>query len=198
MDAVRRSILSAVDTEMRATRREVMRFAGLTGVGAMLVGLGGQLREARAQGYGEASAGDLKILNVALGLEHEAIAAYQAGAESSLLQKAVLDVAVLFQTQHKQHRDALMATIKKAGGMPVEPRRVADYGWPALATQKDVLVFAARLEAGAASAYLGALKAIQNKDYLTAAASIMGNETQHLAILRQALGENPVPSSFIS
>ena len=198
MDADRRSILSVVDTEMHATRREIMRFAGLTGVGAMLLGLGVQIREARAQGYGDAAAGDLKILNVALGLEHEAISAYQAGAESGLLQKQVLDVAVLCQSQHKQHRDALMATIKKAGGTPVEPRKAAEYGWPQLGSQKDVLVFAARLEAGAASAYLGALKAIQNKEYLTAAASIMGNETQHLSLLRQALGENPVPSSFVS
>ena len=31
--------------------------------------------EARAQAYGDSAAGDLKILNVALGLEHEAIAA---------------------------------------------------------------------------------------------------------------------------
>lgn len=198
MDAERRSILSAVDTEMRATRREVMRFAGLTGVGAVLVGLGLDIREARAQAYGDTAAGDLKILNVALGLEHEAIAAYQAGAESGLLQKPVLEVAVLFQTQHKQHRDALTATIKRAGGTAVEPRKTSDYGWPQLASQKDVLVFAARLEAGAASAYLGALKAIQNKEYLTAAASIMGNETQHLALLRQTLGDNPVPTSFIS
>jgi demethoxyubiquinone hydroxylase (CLK1/Coq7/Cat5 family) len=58
-------------------------------------------------------------------------------------------------------------------------------------------MFAAKLEAGAASAYLGALRAIENKEYLTAAASIMGNETQHLALLRQALKENPVPVAFI-
>jgi rubrerythrin len=198
MDGQRRSIVAVVDAEMRATRREIMRFAGLAGVGTMLIGLGAQIREARAQSYGDVSAGDLKILTVALGLEHEAIAAYQAGAESGLLQKQVLDVAVLFQAQHKQHRDALMATIKKAAGTPVEPRKASDYGWPPLANQKDVLMFAAKLEAGAASAYLGALKALENKDYLTAAAAIMGNETQHLALLRQVLGENPVPSAFIS
>ncbi|MCI0547453.1 MAG: ferritin-like domain-containing protein [Candidatus Rokubacteria bacterium] len=198
MDAERRAIFSVVDTEIAATRREVLRFAGLSGVGALLLTLGGQIREARAQSGGDAHAGDLKILNVALGLEHEAIAAYQAGAESGLLQKAVLDVAVLFQSQHIQHRDAITATVKKAGGMPVEPKKMSEYAWPRLASQKDVLMFAATLEAGAASAYLGALKAIQNKDYLTAAASIMGNETQHLSLLRQALAENPVPSAFIS
>lgn len=104
---------------------------------------------------------------------------------------------MLFQSQHKAHRDALSATIKRAGGTPVEPKKMSDYAWPRLASQTDVLTFAAKLEAGAASAYLGALRAIENKEYLTAAASIMGNETQHLALLRQVLKENPVPVAFI-
>ena len=196
MDADRRSILSAVDHEMGLTRREIVAFSGLAGVGALLTTIGLQIGEARAQSAGYAE-GDLKILNVALGLEHEAIAAYQAGAESKLLDKPVLDVAVLFQSQHKAHRDALAAAIKRAGGTPVEPKKMSEYSWPRLASQTDVLMFAAKLEAGAASAYLGALRAIENKEYLTAAASIMGNETQHLALLRQVLKENPVPAPFI-
>jgi rubrerythrin len=196
MDADRRSILSAVDHEMGLTRREIVAFSGLAGVGALLATIGTQIGEARAQSPGYAE-GDLKILNVALGLEHEAIAAYQAGAESKLLDKPILEVAVLFQSQHKAHRDALAATIKRAGGSPVDAKKVPDYAWPRLASQTDVLMFAAKLEAGAASAYLGALRAIENKEYLTAAASIMGNETQHLALLRQVLKENPVPSPFI-
>ena len=55
-------------------------------------------------------AGDVATLNVALGLEQEAIAAYQLGAESNLLQKPVLEVAVLFQSHHKEHAGALEAT----------------------------------------------------------------------------------------
>src|SRR5262245_43969606 len=183
MDTDRRSILLAADHEMALTRREIVQFSGLAGVGALLATIGVEIGEARAQSAGYAD-GDLKILNVALGLEHEAIAAYQAGAESKLLDKPVLDVAVLFQSQHKAHRDALAAAIKRAGGTPVEPRKMSEYTWPRLASQTDVLMFAAKLEAGAASAYLGALRAIENKEYLTAAASIMGNETQHLALLR--------------
>jgi hypothetical protein len=58
------------------------------------------------------------ILGVALALEHEAIAANQIGAESGLLQSAVLDVAVAFQSHYKAHRDALAATIAKLGGRP--------------------------------------------------------------------------------
>src|SRR5690348_1003240 len=61
-------------------------------------------------------AGDVVTLNVALGLEQEAIAAYQLGAESNLLQKPVLEVAVLFQSHHKEHAGALEATIVKLGG----------------------------------------------------------------------------------
>ena len=194
----RRTILAAVDSEMGATRREIVKIAGVAGLATLFATLGTQIQLARAEAGGHAAAADLNILNVALGLEHEAIAAYQAGAESGLLAKPVLDVAVLFQGQHKQHRDALAATIRKAGAVPVEPKMMKDYAWPKLASQSDVLMFAAKLEAGAASAYLGALKAIQNKDYLTAAAAIMGNEAQHLAVLRHALGESPAPNAFIS
>jgi rubrerythrin len=197
MDTNRRSILSAVDHEMGLTRREIVAFSGLAGVGALLAIIGHSIGEARAQSAGNVAEGDLKILNVALGLEHEAIAAYQAGAESKLLDRPILETAVLFQSQHKAHRDALAATIKRAGGTPVESRKPTDYAWPRLASQTDVLMLAAKLEAGAASAYLGALRAIENKEYLTAAASIMGNETQHLALLRQVLKENPVPTAFI-
>jgi rubrerythrin len=197
MTTDRRTILAAVDSEMGSTRREIVKVAGVAGLATLLATLGGRIREAQAQSYGDSAAADLKILNVALGLEHEAIAAYQAGAESGLLAKPVLDVAVMFQGQHKQHRDVLASTIRKAGATPVEPKKMSDYTWPKLASQGDVLMFAAKLEAGAATAYLGALKSIQNKDYLTAAASIMGNEAQHLTVLRQALGESPVPVAFV-
>jgi rubrerythrin len=61
-----------------------------------------------------------------------------------------------------------------------------------------VLRFAAGLEKGAASAYLGAVPALDNKDLAKAAASILGDEAMHWAVLRNALGENPVPSAFIS
>src|SRR6202007_512097 len=81
---------------------------------------------ARAQSSGSMEA-DVGILNVALTLEHEAINAYQLGAGSGLLQKPVLDVAVLFQSHHKAHRDALIATIQKLGGTPVAERAIGEY-----------------------------------------------------------------------
>jgi hypothetical protein len=50
---------------------------------------------------------DVDILNVALGLEWEGINAYTLGAQSGLLQKPVLDTAVRFQADHKEHADTL-------------------------------------------------------------------------------------------
>ena len=62
----------------------------------------------------------------------------------------------------------------------------------------DVLKFAAQLEQGAVSAYLGAVPLFANRDLSKAAASILGDEAMHWAILRQAIGEVPVPSAFMA
>ena len=84
--------------------------------------------------------------------------------------------------------------------MPLSAMTPADYHYPvsSFKTQADVLRFAASLEKGAVSAYLGAVPAFQNRDLAKAAASILGDEAMHWAILRHALGENPVPEAFVS
>jgi rubrerythrin len=148
----------------------------------------------------EAATSDVDILNSALGAEQEAIAAYQLGAESGLLKKPALDLAVTFQDQHKAHAELLSATVKKLGGMPVTAKSVADYHFPTdkLKSGTDVLRFAASLEKGAVSAYLGAIPLFANRDLAHAAGSILGDEAMHWAVLRQALGEVPVPDAFVS
>ena len=141
---------------------------------------------------------DVRILNTALGAEHEAVAAYQVGAESGLLEKAALDLAVQFQGQHKEHVELLAKTVAKLGGDPVAAK--ATYAFPVekLGTQADVLRFAAGLEKGAVSAYLGAIPILGSGDLARAAASILGDEAMHWAVLRYVLGENPVPHAFVS
>jgi rubrerythrin len=93
---------------------------------------------------------------------------------------------------------ALTKAVKNLGGKPVEA--MAKYNFPTdkLKTQKDVLKFAAELERQAASAYLSVVPSFQNRELAKAAASIMGAETMHWAILRQTLGEPPVPVAFIA
>ena len=156
-------------------------------------------RESLAAGYDEkAMAGDVTILNTALGAEYEAVAAYQVGAESKLLQKPVLNLAVTFQSHHKEHAKVLSDTIKKLGGTPVAAKAKYDFPVGKLKTQADVLRFAAGLEKGAVSAYLGAVPLFENRDLAKAAASILGDEAMHWAVLRNALGEAPVPAPFMS
>lgn len=141
---------------------------------------------------------DVNILNAALGAEQEAIAAYQVGAESGLLQKPVLDLAVQFQGHHKEHADALAGAVKTLGGTAVEPLKTYDFPVDQLKSQADVLAFAASLEKGAVSAYLGAVPVFGDRDLAKVAASILGDEAMHWAVLRGALGENPVPVAFVS
>lgn len=183
-----------------APRRSFLKQAGLVtlalGLASPLVAQAARYRGKQSQSEEE----DAAILNTALALEYQGIAAYQVGAESGLLQKPVLDVAVKFQTQHKAHAGALAEAVMKLGATPVEAKKPSEYGFPVeqLKTQADVLRFAAGLEKGAASAYLGAIPMFHNRDLAKAAASILGDETMHWAVLLNALGEDPVPVAFIS
>ncbi len=172
-------------------RRSFMTRTGQIGLSAATVALlaGGQTAFAQTS---SAMASDVGILNVALGLEHEAINAYQLGAGSGLLQKPVLDVAVMFQSHHKAHRDALISTIQKMGGTPVAEKMLDDYAKAlnagSLKSQADVLMLAARLELGATNAYLGVLPAFSDNKLGQVAARLAADETMHWTVLSQALG----------
>jgi rubrerythrin len=179
-----------------AARRLFLGQSGLTLSGAAVALLVG--RETLAAQSSGGTPQDIQILNTALGAELEAIAAYQVGAESKLLQKPTLDLAVTFQGHHKEHADVLAKTIEMLGGKAVAAKSTYNFPVDQLKSQADVLRFAAKLEQGAVSAYLGAVPLFGNRDLAKAAASILGDEAMHWAVLRQALGEAPVPSAFMS
>lgn len=166
--------------------------------GAAVALLAGREALAAEESRGATEANDANILNAALAAEHEAVAAYQVAAESGLLDKPVLALAMQFQGHHREHADVLAKTVTKLGGKPAAVR--ARYAFPTekLKTQADVLRFAAQLEKGAVSAYLNAVPVFGNRDLAKAAASILGDEAMHWAVLRQAVGENPVPGAFVS
>jgi rubrerythrin len=183
-------------TNVLEARRAFLGKSGLLLSGAAVALLAG--RDALAAQGGKSTEADARILNSALGAELEAVAAYQVGAESGLLQKPVLDLAVTFQGHHKEHAEVLSKTIVKLGGKPVAAKAKYTFPTEKLKNQADVLRFAATLEKGAVSAYLGAVPIFGNRDLSKAAASILGDEAMHWAVLRHALGEVPVPSAFVS
>jgi rubrerythrin len=181
-----------------ASRRGFLRAGGALSATAVALLAG---REAMAAGMSGDMSQDVSILNVALGLEHEAINAYQLGAGSGLLQKPVLDIAVQFQGHHKAHRDALIATIQKLGGKPVAEQKIEVYAQSlnaaSLKSQADVLSLAARLELGATNASLGVIPAFGNRELAQVAARLAADETMHFTILNNALGR-PLPAGALS
>jgi rubrerythrin len=183
-----------------AHRRGFLRASGVTVLSASAVALLAGCEKMAAAQTGNA-ANDIGILNTALGLEHEAISAYQVGAGSGLLQKPVLDVAVRFQSDHKAHRDALVAAIRKLGGTPVAARSDAEVAQAlnaaSLKTQTDVLRLAQRLEKGAANAYIGVIPSFGDRTLAQVSARLAADETMHWTVLSQAL-KDPLPPNALS
>jgi rubrerythrin len=142
-------------------------------------------------------AGDIKIMNTALALEHQAIAAYDVGAGTGLLKDFPLEMAKHFQSQHRAHRDLLEETIKKFGGTPVAPLAKYEFDTSKVKTAEDVFIFALALEAGAASAYLQTLTSLATKDLVPVVAGIACDESQHAAALRMALKQQPAPDAVV-
>jgi rubrerythrin len=179
-------------------RRGLLHASGVTVLSASAVALLAAC-EKMAVAQPSNPANDVGILNTALGLEHEAVSAYQVGAGSGLLQKPVLDVAVKIQSDHKAHRDALIAAVRKLGGTPVAAKSDAEVAQSlnaaSLKTQTDVLRLAQKLERAAANAYIGVIPSFNDKSLAQAAARLAADESMHWTVLTQAL-KDPLPGAL--
>ncbi|RLQ20363.1 DUF4439 domain-containing protein [Seongchinamella sediminis] len=182
------------------SRRHFLADSGRLMLSGTAIGLlaGVRLGHASGQASADDTGTDIQILNTAIAAEHEAVAAYQLGADSGLLNSEVLQVAVTFQGHHRAHVDALSTAVKRLGGEPLAPKKQYYFPVEKIKNQGDVLSFAAGLERGAISAYAGAIPLFDNRDLSQAAASILADESMHWAVLRQALGLDPVPGAFFS
>jgi outer membrane murein-binding lipoprotein Lpp len=180
------------------SRRGLVRGAGTATLSATAIALLSGCESLARMDGAKVQSSDIDILNAALAAENQAIAAYQLAADSRLLAPGTLRIAQGFQADHGEHAKALRDTITRLGGAVAPAKTAYDFPVASLKTQTDVLRFAADLERGAVAAYLAAVPKFQDRDIAQAAASILGAEAQHLAVLRNALGENPVPSAFVS
>jgi rubrerythrin len=181
-----------------SNRRGLLLGGALTAAGlAAMLGTGTAALAAVAPKADAAQ--DIQILNAAIALEHEGIAAYTIAAGSGLLQPAVVSIGVTFRGHHMQHRDELIKAVEALGGKPVAARTEADYikelNVAALKNQTDVLRLALGLERGAANAYLGLIPSLGDA-YHQVAARMAGDEAFHAAILGNALGE-PIPTQAL-
>jgi len=171
-----------------ASRRNLLAGAGLLIGAASLAG-----RATAATN----PAGDVSVMQGALALEHEGIAAYRLAGASGLLRPDTLKVALIFKGHHEQHREALANLIRKAGGKPVEPKTDADYvnelNLGALKSQADVVTLATKLELGATNAYAGQVAALHDPQLAHLFTQLSADEAVHWTTLNNAAG-TPIPA----
>ncbi len=179
------------------SRREFLVRAGAASLGIGAAGLlGGAAVAADA-----AQSRDLGVIQTALALEHEGIAAYQIAGTSGLLSPQTLKLALVFLGHHEAHRDSLAKLVADAGEKPVEPKKdaqyVAELELDGLKSEADVVALATRLERGAASAYIGQITALTDPALAKLFAGISADEAVHWATLNNAAGLAIPASAYV-
>lgn len=124
---------------------------------------------------------DLEILNYALTLEHLEAAAYKAINSAGVLTGRAATYFQSFGAHESDHVNAIIATIQKLGGTPVQPQTYNFSSVPK--DQAGIVMFFQTVESVGASAYLGAGPSIKSADILEAALSIHAVEAEHASAL---------------
>jgi hypothetical protein len=183
------------DRSMAGSRRTFLQQAGALTLGASAAGL---IAARPAIAAPPRFRSDVGVIQTALALEHEGIAAYRLAGKSGLLSKGTLQVATIFMGHHEAHRDSLAKLVTQAGMKPVEPKSdaqyVAELNLASLKSEKDVVALATTLERGAASAYIGQINAIKDPKLANLFASISADEATHWTTLNAA-GGAPIPKA---
>jgi ferritin-like protein len=181
-------------TDLIGDRRSFLARAGTLG---LVLSAGGLLSRSAFAAPTNAS-GDVGVMQTALSLEHEGIAAYRLAGKSGLLSPGTLKVALIFMGHHEAHRDSLAKLIMQAGGAPVEPKTdaqyVAELKLASLKSEGDVVALATSLERGAASAYIGQVTSLHDPKLAKLFASISADEAIHWTTLNNAAG-TPLPTA---
>lgn len=143
------------------------------------------------------NAQDAGLLNAAIGLEHEGIAAYEIALGSGLIPQAAVGLVRSFQGHHKQHRDELAKAVIRLGGKPTEAKKLDEYvkslNAASITKLEDIQRLALRLERGAASAYIGLIAGLKNTEYHTLVAQLAADEALHATVFMLDLKEE-IPS----
>lgn len=186
------------DRSIAGNRRAFLQQAGALTLGAGAAGLfAGRPAVAAAPKFRS----DLGVIQTALALEHEGIAAYRIAGKSGLLSKGTLEVATIFMGHHEAHRDSLAKLVMQAGSKPVEPKSDAQYiaelKLASLKAETDVVALATTLEHGAASAYIGQINAISDPKLANLFASISADEALHWTTLNAAGGGQIPKSAYV-
>jgi hypothetical protein len=183
-------ILAPVD---EVTRRSTL-LGGLPKSGVLAAaGLGTAMAALLASPAFADKAMDVQMLQTAASIENLAVATYDValtldfigGASANGVVKAFVQKT---KEQHQQHAQAFNAAATRLGGKAQEQPDpvllgVVNNAKPGLTGPAQVVDLAIELEDGAAQTYVANTGAYANKNARSVAASIMGVEAQHVAIL---------------
>ena len=186
-----------VDPSMRllfnSNRRSLLQRLGLGGAGVLAgSALAGPVATILSQPAAADTALDIQILQTASSLERLAVATYGAALTLPFIKDGNETVVAFAETtmrQHDEHKNAFQAQTKALGGEEQDnpnPKYtpVVEAAKPKLKTPIDVVKLAATLEQVARDTYLADLAMFEDVESKTLMATVMGVETQHLAILR--------------
>ena len=139
--------------------------------------------------------GDREVVLGLLALEQRSVLVYDQLVRSGKLSGSAAAAAELFRGQERRHVDALTQALK---GMGATSLPKAPSPQDARGDVGELIRLAAEHEMESIRAYYEAHAKLRSPALLATAASVMANEAQHLAVLRQLLGRDPSPVAFVT
>ena len=189
------------------SRRSFLRKSAAAGAGALTLSMA-TANTALAQEAADDEVSDVDVLNFALTLEHLENAFYRLGRNEfdrgdymsadtlrgfgARVRKAVPGNLADIGAHEATHVETLSAVIEDISGDPVEEAQYA-FG---VDDVDDFIAVAGVLENTGVSAYDGAISLVENRDLLTAGATIATVEARHASYLNLLNGDDPFPAAF--
>jgi rubrerythrin len=183
----------------RATRRELLAATGVAGAATWAL--------AGTAAAAPSAAGDPGLLARALAFEQLVLLGYArllaatgparpGGADAALLREIVAQERVHVATLHH-------LILEIGGAAPGVPQgtQLLELFVPGLAAVHDgpaALDYARRMEETAIYGYVATVPGLSDAKLVQTAAGIMCDEGQHVALLRERLGRDPIPSALES
>jgi Ferritin-like domain len=187
------------------TRRRFLQIGGTVTLGAVLAAcLGdGDSETAREDtGGAEGRRTDIVITRTFASIEEVAVTVYGAGLGSGLLAtSAVVDLANLFESHHREHAALFRGATRDLQGEPFTEANpvVMEQLRPRIDGLRDeiaVVALAFDVETVLAETYQATVGAFGDKSFNVASMSVGGAEGRHAAALAQVLEQPPAPLAF--
>lgn len=178
------------------TRRALLGAAG-AGAAGLTFGVAGATPRA-----GAAALDDRTILRLSLELERVVVLAYELALSSGYLDRRLQAAVATIAGQERQHADALSVFLRQLGApLPPAPRGIAavDAVVPGLGharSGRELLSVLTELEGVAVYSYYLGIQRLYDQKLVQTATAILADESQHLVILREAAGQDPLPRPF--